>query len=64
VFFDPLSATSADPDHSQDEKRFVTYGMSSVGRLLAVAHTERADAIRIVSAREVTNSERKLYEEN
>jgi uncharacterized DUF497 family protein len=64
VFFDPLSATAADPDHSHDETRFVIFGMSSLGRLLGVAHAERGDAIRIISAREVTHSERKFYEES
>jgi uncharacterized protein len=39
VFFDPLSATGDDPDHSLDEKRFVTFGKSSSGMFLAVAHT-------------------------
>jgi len=63
VFFDPLSATGDDPDHSLDEKRFVTFGMSSSGRLLAVAHTEQDDAIRIITARIATRVERKLYEE-
>jgi uncharacterized DUF497 family protein len=38
VFFDPLSATGDDPDHSLDERRFVTFGASSSGRLLVVAH--------------------------
>jgi hypothetical protein len=63
VFFDPLSATGADPDHSIGENRFVTFGLSSSGRLLVVAHTDREDAIRIISAREATTGERKLYEE-
>ena len=45
VFFDPLSATGDDPDHSLDERRFVTFGMSSSGRLLVVAHSEHGDAI-------------------
>ena len=63
VFFDPLSATGADPDHSVDERRFVTFGMSSSGRLLVVAHVERGDAIRVVTARHATRAERKLYEE-
>jgi uncharacterized DUF497 family protein len=64
VFFDPLSVTAVDPDHSKDENRFVVFGLSSLGRLLAIAHTERVDALRIISAREVTRSERKFYEEN
>lgn len=41
VFFDPLSATGDDPDHSLDERRFVTFGMSSGGRLLVVAIQRR-----------------------
>ena len=63
VFLDPLSATGDDPDHSLDERRFVTFGMSSASRLLAVAHTGGEAEIRIISARPVTLAERKLYEE-
>ena len=60
---DPLSATAYDPDHSAYEERFVTFGISSQGRLLAVAHTERGNAIRIISARPATTSERRIYEQ-
>ena len=63
VFRDVLSATGADPDHSFDEARFVTFGISTGGRLLAIAHTDRDDIIRIISARPATPSERKVYEE-
>ena len=63
VFRDALSATGADPDHSLGEERFVTFGVSTGRRLLAVAHTDRDDTIRIISARTVTPSERKIYEE-
>ena len=63
VFFDPLSATGDDPDHSADERRFVTFGVSSSGRRLVVAHVERGDAIRIISARRTTRAERRIYEE-
>ena len=63
VFFDPLSATGADPDHSVDERHFVTFGMSSSGRLLVVVHVDRGDAIRVITARHATRAERKLYEE-
>ena len=63
VFFDPLSATGDDPDHSLDERRFVTFGLSSSGRLLVIAPTTHDDAIRIISARHATRAERKLYEE-
>jgi uncharacterized DUF497 family protein len=61
---DPFSATAHDPDHSDDEDRFVTFGVSSLGRLLAVSHTDRGDAVRIISARVATNVERQIYEES
>jgi uncharacterized DUF497 family protein len=64
VFLDPLSITGNDPDHSLDEARFVTFGLSSSGRLLVVAHSERADTIRIITARKATRAERDLYEES
>ena len=63
AFRDPLSATSSDPDHSVTENRFLTFGMSSKGRLLTVSHTELGDSIRIVSARRATKQERSIYEE-
>ena len=64
VFLDQLAVTGADPDHSVGEARYITFGLSSLGRLLAVAHTYRPGGIRIITARRVTRSERKLYEEN
>ena len=63
AFRDPLSATGPDPDHSIGEERFVTFGVSSNGRLLIVAHTEHGGTIRIISARPVKPGERKIYEE-
>lgn len=60
---DVFSATAHDPDHSDDEERFVTFGVSSQGRLLTVSHTDRGNAIRIISARLATNAERQIYEE-
>lgn len=63
VFDDPLSITVFDPDHSADEDRFIIIGASHAGRLLMVAHTERGDTIRIISARPLTRAERKAYAE-
>lgn len=63
VFRDGLSVTGPDPDHSIGEERFVTFGVSTSGRLLVVAHTEVGDIIRIISARPATSGERKIYEE-
>ncbi|HSF48776.1 MAG TPA: BrnT family toxin [Burkholderiales bacterium] len=60
---DDLAVTGADPDHSRGESRFVTFGISSARRLLVVAHNERADRLRIVSARRATRRERRIYEE-
>lgn len=63
VLEDPLSTTFPDPDHSVDEKRYLTIGASTTGRILVVAHTDRAEAVRLISARRVTRRERKFYEE-
>jgi hypothetical protein len=63
AFEDELSLTGRDPDHSLGEARFVTFGISSAGRLLVVSHTERGDKVRLISARPATRNERKFYEE-
>jgi uncharacterized protein len=63
VFGDPLSLTYYDPDHSTEERRYITIGMSNAQRVLLVAHTDRSDKIRIISAREATRRERRRYEE-
>jgi uncharacterized DUF497 family protein len=63
VFYDALMVTGADPDHSVGEERLISFGVSSSGRLLVVAHTERGSTIRIISARIATRLERKIYEE-
>lgn len=63
AFGDPLSLTISDPDHSDEEERFVLPGESYSGRLIAVVHTERQERIRIISARLATRTERRTYEE-
>jgi uncharacterized protein len=63
VLRDPLAQTGPDPDHSFDEERVVTFGLSARGRLLVVAHTDRGDTIRIISARQMRPAERAIYEE-
>jgi len=62
VFYDPLSATFDDPDHSVGEYRDITIGLSSRDRLLVIAHAERGESIRIISARPATAHERKRHE--
>jgi len=62
VLRDGLSITIYDPDHSDTEDRYLTIGISVAGRFLIVAHTDRGDRTRIISARELTRKEREAYE--
>ena len=63
VFDDPLYVDFYDPDHSDDEHRYLIVGRSDKGnRLLIVSYTERDDMLRLISARKTTRKERKAYE--
>lgn len=62
VFNDLLGASFPDPDHSEEEDRFIAVGVSVRSRLLMVSYTERHDLIWIISARELTRHERRHYE--
>ncbi|WP_394754283.1 BrnT family toxin [Crenothrix sp.] len=62
VFGDFLSFTYPDTGHSIREKRYIIIGFSSENRVLVIAHTYRAEAIRIISARQATKRERDFYE--
>ena len=62
VFYDPLAATFADPDHADNENRLVTVGYSARNSLLVVCHVEREAATRIISARRATARERRRHE--
>jgi uncharacterized protein len=63
IFKDPLYVDFYDPDHSEDEDRYLIIGESIRGKLLIVSYTERGNKTRIISARETTKTERKMYEE-
>jgi uncharacterized DUF497 family protein len=63
VFNDPLFITVVDEEHSVDEQRYITIGLSKRGRLLMVAHTDKNGRIRIISARIATKQEEKFYVE-
>ena len=63
VFGDPLGRILADPRHSSVEERAVLLGFSKERRLIAVMYVDRAEVIRIISARLATHHERKNYEE-
>lgn len=64
VFADPLAAIFDDEVHSEEEQREIIVGHSVENRLLLVCFTERAGAIRVISARRATKRERQDYEEN
>ncbi len=64
VFNDPLFVDFYDPDHSYGEHRFILIGESHQGRLLLISYMERNDVIRLISAREATQLERKTYEQD
>jgi uncharacterized protein len=63
VFYDPLAITVFDPEHSHDEDRYITVGVSATGRILMAAHAERGGRIRMITARQLTRRERKAYED-
>ena len=62
VFGDFLSTRATDPAHSAGENRYITVGLSNLGRLLIIAHADREDRIRIISARTLTGKEKRAYE--
>jgi uncharacterized DUF497 family protein len=64
VFADPLLMLMSDPDHSEDEERFVAIGESREKRLLIVVARElNQNWLRLISARKATNAERSSYEQ-
>ena len=63
VLDDPLSSTFLDPAYSLEEQRYITIGSALSGRILVVAHTDRGEAVRLISARPATPSERRFYEQ-
>jgi hypothetical protein len=64
VFGDPLAITFQDPDHSEEEERQMTFGLSLQKRLIVVSHTRRKDRTRIINARPMDRRERVIYEED
>ncbi|MEJ2388889.1 MAG: BrnT family toxin [Chromatiaceae bacterium] len=58
-----MAAFVADPDHSAKEDRFLLFGRTKCNKHLVVSFTERNQIVRIISARRMTPSERKAYEQ-
>lgn len=63
IFDDPFYITVVDDEHSDNEQRYISIGMSRSNRLIMVAHTARQGHTRIISARKATRNERGYYEE-
>ncbi|GFI55371.1 hypothetical protein IMSAG013_00414 [Clostridiales bacterium] len=65
VFYDEGALLIDDPEHSQEEERFIILGLSTKANLLVVCHCYRASesVIRIISARKATKTETKQYQE-
>ena len=63
VFADENARLKHDPEHSDDEDRFIILGFSSTLRILVVCHVYREGdrVIRLISARKATRNERKQY---
>jgi uncharacterized protein len=61
AFFDPLSLTTFDPDHSENEDRYLLLGATLEARLVVVTHTHRGESVRIISARIASRRERGKY---
>ena len=64
VFNDPFLITFPDPEHSDDEERYLSIGRSARGGVLVVVHTERNENIRLISSRKATPRERRFYEQS
>ena len=64
VFDEPLFVTFVDDEHSIDEERYITIGLSNRGRLLMLAHADRHQRIRLISARRATAKEEEFYAES
>jgi uncharacterized DUF497 family protein len=67
VLLDPLAVTVFDAQHSEQEERWFTLGLSGDGKLLALAHTFHSTEpgtarVRIISARQATRREREQYQ--
>lgn len=62
AFGDPFADLFHDPNHSDDEERFLLVGRDSNDRLLIVCFADRHDRVRPISARPATRGERRAYE--
>jgi uncharacterized DUF497 family protein len=64
VFNDPFLITFPDPEHSEDEERYLSIGLSARDRVFVVVHTDRGENIRLINGRKATLRERRFYEQS
>ena len=62
VFLNPLALTFPDPFHTGGEEREITIGYTAGHQVVFVAHCQRGNRVRIISARKATRGERRQYE--
>jgi uncharacterized DUF497 family protein len=63
VFFNLPLLLQADPAHSEKERRYYVLGHTIAGRRLFIAFTVCGDKVRVISARDMSKKERKIYEQ-
>jgi len=63
VFFNVPLILALDSKHSKDEERYYGLGVTNVGRTLFVVFTIRGDQVRVISARDMSREERRIYEQ-
>ena len=63
IFFNHPLLVAFDEEHSQDEERFFALGKTESGRELFVVFAIRHDLIRVISARDMNQKERKVYDD-
>ncbi len=61
IFFNQPLVVADDAAHSKDEVRYYALGQTNAGRLLFISLTVRDDLIRVISARDMSRKERKVY---
>lgn len=63
VFFNLPLLLQPDSAHSQREPRYYVLGQTTAGRRLFIAFTVRKENIRVISARDMSKKERRIYEQ-
>lgn len=63
AFGDPMALDFDDPEHSEGEYRLLLFGLTATRKHIVISYTWEGDIIRLISAREMTKRELKIYQE-